>query len=478
MAYPHEREGFSNYVKPGISGGFFQDPIPNIAGSIRTSPDIRIQFSLNQFYKNYGGVIDVTASNDGRQEVFLIAFALEWMATGDIYEKQVNRTLTSNSVIDLGLLSIDGPGSTGNVEYRMMVKALEKRGGEYYRIINGADDWIPFESSTITVQEEIAPRDYDYRVNHYLYFDRANELVTPGSASVTYMANLATAHLGPGYKISKIASIFDNVDEMLTYRLEDEGVDDWQTPEDCLSTKTGDCEDYSLLIAAMVNEIGGTSRMYLIEGHAFAAIYVGNTTGDLRNATESIGAYYDQELKIYHLEDETGYWVIADPLGSFYFGGSPVGAEPTSGGYNWGWTFNETTVVHAIDITGVIETPPIYSNVGFWMYMMFISGVALILYSTWVSRSEAVKKDAKTNTQCQVCWMEMPGEPVICPNCNARMHVSCISQGRLCPKCGVGIFPPHAVQQTMVPKPPFPPPPPSNHPLPPPPLPPPPPPDQ
>ena len=454
MAYPQDREGFTNYVRPDSSGAFPLDTVPSNAGSIHASPDISIHFSLGQFYKDYGGVIDVTASNDGNREVFLIAFAFQWTSTGDIYEKPVNLTIPSGSIMSLGLLSIDGPGSSGEMEYRMLVKILEKRGNDYYRITTEVDDWVPFEPSTISVLEEISPRDYRYRTNYHLYYDKANELVTPGSASVTYAANLAITHLGYGYKISKIAAIFDNVDRILTYRLETEGTDEWQTPEDCLSTKTGDCEDYSLLIASMVMEMGGTSRIYLIDGHAFAAIYVGNTTDDLGRAIDSIGAYYGQELKIYHLEDETGYWVAADPLGSFYFGGSPVGTAPTSGGDEWGWTFNDTSIVHAIDITGVIKTPPIYNNVVFWMYMMLISGVTLILYSAYVSRSEAAKKAMITDTKCQVCQMEMLEEPVICPNCNARMHVSCITEGRICPQCNGALFPPQPVQQPVAPPPP------------------------
>ena len=115
-------------------------------------------------------------------------------------------------------------------------------------------------------------------------------------------------------------------------------------------------------------------------------------------------------------------------------------------GEDWGWTFNDTTVVHAIDITGVVESPPVWNNVVFWMYMMFISGVVLILYSTYVSKAEAAKKAEEANTKCQVCQMEMMGEPVICPNCNARMHVSCLDQGRFCPKCrGMIISPPPPV---------------------------------
>ena len=467
MAYPHERDGLSNYVRPQSSGAFPQNTVPSNVGTIHASPDISIQFTLGEFYTDYGGVIDVTAINDGNWDVFLIAFGFQWTGTNEIYEKQVNLTITSGSTVELGLLSIDGPGSSGEIEYRMLVEVLEKRGNEYYRITAGTDNWVPFEPSTISVMEETYPREYDYRINYYLYFDRTNELITPDSASVTYTANLATTHLGSGYKVSKIAAIFDYVDEILTYRLEPEGTDEWQAPEDCLSTKTGDCEDYSLLIASMVMEIGGTSRMYLIDGHAFAAIYIGNTTDDLENATNSIAAYYNQELKIYHLEDETGYWVVADPLGSFYFGGPPVGAVPISGGEDWGWTFNDTTVVHAIDITGVVESPPVWNNVVFWMYMMFISGVVLILYSTYVSRAEAAKKEAEADTKCQVCQMEMVGIPVICSNCNTRMHVSCLDQGRFCPKCrGMIISPPPPIVPMPVQQP-LPPPPPAQQPPPP-----------
>ncbi len=444
MTYSQPRSGFSDsdYFKPMASGGFSMDPVPSDSGTIHTSPDISILFSLGHFYRDYGSVIEVTASNDGRREVFLIAFAFEWMDTGQRFEKYVNQTIGQDQTRDLGLLNIEGTGSTGEQEYRMLVKILEKRNGIWYKLEVGSDDWVPFESSTITVIDEVQKNDYDYQINYHLYFDRANELVTPDSPSITYQASIATTHLGPGYKVSKIAAIFDYVDGMLTYRLEPEGVDEWQSPEECLSTKTGDCEDYSLLIAAMVKEIGGTPRIYLIDGHAFAAVYAGDTTSDLENAEESIAAYYNADLKIYYLHDETGYWMIADPLGSFYFGGSSVGSAPISGGEDWEWTFNETDVVHAIDITGEVPKTPLWYNVVFWMYMMFITGTSLIIMTSYWARKD--EKAAKGQSICANCKTHIPENQIStsCPNCGSRMHNHCLVNGRYCPMCNNMVFPP------------------------------------
>ncbi len=445
------RTGFTetDYIKPAASGALDMDSIPPYSNTIHDSPDLSIQFSLGHFYKEYGSVIDVTATNEGHRDIFLIAFAFEWVDTGQIFSKYLNLTIKSGEIEELGLLNIEGPGITGQTEYRILVQALEKRTNVYYKLEVRDDDWVPFESSTINVLDEAMEMEYDYQINYYHYFDRTNELITPDSPSITFLANIATTQLGSGYKVSKIAAIFDHVDEILTYRLEPDGEDDWQTPEDCISTKTGDCEDYSLLIAAMVNSIGGTSRMYLIEGHAFAAVYIGNTTQDLQTTEESISAYYNTELKIYYLEDETGYWVIADPLGSFYFGGSPVGAAPVSGGDDWEWTFEETEIVHAIDITGIVPEDEIWYNIIFWMFMMFLTGIILIAMTTYGSK----KENAVPNNTCALCNLHINESPVICPNCNARSHISCLNAGRYCPKCNTAIVvagppvrPPHTPQ--------------------------------
>ncbi len=447
MTVDQPRAGFSegDYTRPAASGGFNIEDIPSYTNSEHDSPDLNIEFLLSHFYKEYGSVISLKVTNPrgnihrDNEDIFLTDIAFEWVDTGERYSKHVNVLVEDGETVELGLLNVDGPGISGEIEYRFLVQALERQSDNtYIKLVGGDDDWMPFTPGYISVLDEIDEMEYDYEINYYHYYDKTNELVTPDSPSIIYRARLETEQLGSVYKISKVAAIFDYANEDLTYVLEPEGEDEWQRPEELLSTMEGDCEDYSLLIAAMVNAIGGTSRMYLIEGHAFAAIYVGDTIRDLESAEDSINAYYNADLKIHYLEDETGYWIVADPLGSFYFGGAPVGSAPISGNDGWDWTFDDTDVVHAIDITGVVPEIVVWYNIIFWMFLMFITGIILIFASTYSSKKESVASDMV----CSQCNMEINENPMTCPNCNARLHISCLNAGRYCPICGTMILAP------------------------------------
>ena len=52
-----------------------------------------------------------------------------------------------------------------------------------------------------------------------------------------------------------------------------------------LKVGAGDCEDQAILLSSMIEAVGGTTRVYLTDNHAFAAVYIGN--GDRCNRSRS-----------------------------------------------------------------------------------------------------------------------------------------------------------------------------------------------
>jgi len=101
----------------------------------------------------------------------------------------------------------------------------------------------------------------------------------------------------------------------------------------------GDCDDFAILMSALVESIGGTTRIIFAQnktmgGHAYAEVYLGNLS-DQNSQVEDIISWLKQKFntdKIYtHLDTDTkGIWLnldwgvdengIAHPGGPFYQG--------------------------------------------------------------------------------------------------------------------------------------------------------------
>ena len=146
----------------------------------------------------------------------------------------------------------------------------------------------------------------------------------------------------PGkYNIIQVCQIFDYLQEEIKYTQEPPGEDNWLSPIETLKNCSGDCEDFAMLFSALVTAKGGTARIYMTDNHAFAAVYI----GDKKNAAalfQDIESYYGVNLFFAVFEDEFGYWLVADPLGSFYLGGLPAnsnanGPPKENNLYSWGF---------------------------------------------------------------------------------------------------------------------------------------------
>ena len=96
----------------------------------------------------------------------------------------------------------------------------------------------------------------------------------------------------------------------------------WEPPNVTLQIKAGDCEDQAILLSSMIEAVGGTTRVYLTDSHAFAAVYIGNNTDEVEAAIRGIRAYYGN-VDVNYITDEYGYWLMLDPTSSLYAGGLP-----------------------------------------------------------------------------------------------------------------------------------------------------------
>ncbi len=98
-------------------------------------------------------------------------------------------------------------------------------------------------------------------------------------------------------------------------------------PNETLATASGDCKNQAMLIASMVEAIGGSARVLLVPDchHAFAEVYLGSDA-DVSNLNDAIWAHYPTHGKSvnWHTtrgpDNETEYWFIFDTAGGSFPG--------------------------------------------------------------------------------------------------------------------------------------------------------------
>ncbi len=405
------------------------DPLPDIppiAGNVQTTPDVVISISLGRIFEDYGGAIRLTLYNNDTLPIFLIDVGFDWMGTLVETVQAVHSELQPGENVEIRAMAVDPPPFSGNQNYRVKIKILEERALGWFRIRSGGSDWLMFSEHTISVTPLTPASPYEVIVNQQTYYEKANELVDFESLAVEMATNTAIAGLGPSYNIGKACAIFDYVDSTIVYE-DDPGEDLWYTPDQCLVNRAGDCEDYALLISTMIHDAGGTARIYLTEGHAFAAVYAGNSTNALSQTGDGIRSYYGGEVKLHAFADEIGYWLFADPLGSFYLGGTAVGAMPSGEMETLNFTFEDTTTVYAIDITGEVAPFSIWQNTPFWLALVILFGLIDLGAIIWMAAEKEVSR-------CRVCDRPTTESAYKC-DCGVDYHHSCLPSEGFCIQC-------------------------------------------
>ena len=418
-----------------VPGDFAPLPLPeppsHIAGNTTARPNIMVRMLIGQVFEMYGGSVRILISNNDTRAFFLEELRFEWVGIGLDSAIMVNQRIPTGTTYVINALAIDGPPVSGPRDYQLSIRLLQFRNNQWYRMLSGGDEWLTFSEQTIDVMPIFSGTSNPVSVNPRSYFGRVNDLVefsTPGVINATVEA---TAALAGGYDMGKVSAIFDWLVTNINYTEDPDGGDAWYSPEETLAMRAGDCEDYAMLLAAMVEHAGGTSRIYLTIDHAFAAVYVGNTSFDLDNASADIRAFYRTHLPIHYFSDEAGYWVVADPLGSFYMGGLAVGQEPISfaDGY-WVSGFPDSGTLYSIDVTGTSAEQPLWLDPLLWMGMIIVFGFLALGYAV-----SAYSEKPQEIPQCPVCSANIGEDIYTCPACQTKYHRSCAFMTGHCRVC-------------------------------------------
>lgn len=316
------------------------DPAPSAYARDSPGFDLLSNYYYVPFYENNTGVIKMFVRNIGKGPVFVDGYGAKLVENDIWFDHVTGVTIQPGEEKYLGLLCVRVPEDVDMVVLKPYVSLFaQTESGEWFNYEDQFYDEIKVDVKPL--QEQTYP---EVRYNQKDLFIRTNEIVDPLDPSVRELATgLAIKYPGE-YNIYQVCAIFDYIKENIQYVSDPRGVDQWSAPGETLKIGAGDCDDYAILLASMIESIGGTTRIYMTDTHAFATVYIGSGEA-AENIVEAISSYYGP-VTVYYATDDHGSWLILDPTASMYAGGLPGTAAPTSSG----WTYTNTSAVDIIDI--------------------------------------------------------------------------------------------------------------------------------
>lgn len=316
------------------------DPAPSAFARESPGFDLVSNYYYTPFYENNTGVIKMFVRNIGKQLIFVDGYGANLVENDIWFDHFTGMTIQPTEEKYLGLLCIQVPGGVDTVILKPYVSLFAQTdSGEWFSYEEQFYEEI--EVAVQPLQEQTYPAT---RNNHKGLFIKTNDIVDPLDPSVRELASSLAKKYPGEYNIYQVCAIFDHIKENIQYVSDPRGTDQWSAPGETLKIGAGDCDDYAILLASMIESIGGTTRIYMTDTHAFATVYIGSG-GSAENIVKAISSYYGP-VTVYYATDDHGSWLILDPTASLYAGGLPGGAAPTSNG----WTYLNTSTVDIIDI--------------------------------------------------------------------------------------------------------------------------------
>lgn len=218
----------------------------------------------------------------------------------------------------------------------------------------GYDQWantVKVGSSSMTVTANL--------VTGYSYYNIVTNIITPtpttqqntAQTSDAKKANVISAAIEPSnsyvrsyalsaikssnggeYNLGQICDIYDKLYSSWVYVNDPAGTDYYAKASESVRLLRGDCDDYAILMASLIESIGGSARIICAYdgsggGHAYTEVYMSNSKADVQDLINDIGYRYGRTSVNYHISyDKSGnpeYWLNLDwtanrPGGEFY----------------------------------------------------------------------------------------------------------------------------------------------------------------
>ncbi|UCF08419.1 MAG: hypothetical protein JSW28_01655 [Thermoplasmata archaeon] len=315
-----------------------------------------LTWAVTDVYSEWGGFIGITCENTGQNDIFVYRYgiAVNWSEPAEwIYEEE-NVLVPKGEERDLGIVYFDAPNTTGNFSYNIILSLLVKDNKLYEE--HNIESWfdngtVHSRKKTVTVLPLEEFQEAEIIHNHNHYFEKVKEKVDFDAAGILSLVSDVKERYPGDYNIYQGLAIYDFVLKNLSYIPDSKEEDYWCVPGETLTRGGGDCEDISILFSSSIGALGGTTRIYLTQSHVFSVLYIGNETAK-NGILDAIERYYKTEPNFVLFSDEKGYWIAADPAGSWYLGGLPADASPAHMPSGYGYNFENTTDIHVVDVVG------------------------------------------------------------------------------------------------------------------------------
>jgi hypothetical protein len=224
------------------------------------------------------------------------------------------------------------------------------------------------------------------------------------SPSVVEEVGLAAGKYSGDYTIEQVSAIYDHLKENWHYLRDPRGVDYFKNASESLDlgkrngcVGVGDCDDFAILMAALVESIGGTTRIILARnnstgGHAYSEVYIGrlNTTGN--QVDEIIGwlkPEYEADKIFTHIDTDTEeVWLNLD-WGSDEKGNAHPGGPFYQGDKHYVITIRDTFGKTPLKLPEKSNKPPALISLNPDKTDPQISGTAI----TWTASAKDPDKD-------------------------------------------------------------------------------------
>jgi len=153
------------------------------------------------------------------------------------------------------------------------------------------------------------------------YYSAFCDKIDPYDLNVRQAAANAIRNDPGSYTAVQLFDIYDWVKTNIIYQsVPLEGIP--YTPSQTLATQSGDCKNQAVLIASMVEAIGGTAQVVADPTchHAYAIVYYGPAGSDVSSFTQLVTNHYGAGTNVNYFTYKNGYWIIFDPAGGSYPG--------------------------------------------------------------------------------------------------------------------------------------------------------------
>ena len=167
--------------------------------------------------------------------------------------------------------------------------------------------------------------------------------VQPTNSGIRNQAVSIASDASGAWNVNQLVELYIWMKSNIAYVNDPVNQEYFASASETLTSGGGDCEDQAILIASLIQSVGGTSKVVVAPdcGHAFASVYIGDSKEYFDEIQQSIvqiywnkGIYdlYGESLFGYS-DSEGHYWLNVDPAGGAYLGDTYISCRSNASFY-------------------------------------------------------------------------------------------------------------------------------------------------